>query len=107
MGIGEGMSKDAELVRRVLAGDAAAYGGLVAQYRDRLARYAMRMLGDRSDAEEAVQDAFVRAARPPGAGGAARRAGVAGGCGLLDGRAAGMGSGNRVGAGASRSAVPR
>jgi len=63
MGIGQGMSKDAELVRRVLAGDAAAYGGLVALYRDRLARYALRMLGDRGDAEEAVQDAFVRAYR--------------------------------------------
>ena len=63
MGIAEGMTGDADLVRRVLAGDAAAYGGLVAHYRDRLARYAMRMLGDRGDAEEAVQDAFVRAYR--------------------------------------------
>jgi RNA polymerase sigma-70 factor (ECF subfamily) len=58
-----GMERDADLVRRVLAGDAAAYGGLVAQYRDRLARYALRMLGDRADAEEAVQDAFLRAYR--------------------------------------------
>src|SRR5258708_1094223 len=63
MGIGEGMSKDADLVRRVLAGDAAAYGGLVAHYRDRLAPYAGRMLGDRGGAEEAGQDAFVRAYR--------------------------------------------
>ena len=63
MGIDEGMLKDADLVRRVLEGDAAAYGGLVSHYRDRLARYAMRMLGDRSDAEEAVQDAFLRAYR--------------------------------------------
>jgi RNA polymerase sigma-70 factor (ECF subfamily) len=63
MGIDEGMLEDARLVRRVLAGDAAAYGGLVSHYRDRLARYAMRMLGDRGDAEEAVQDAFVRAYR--------------------------------------------
>src|SRR5256885_940073 len=36
---------------------------LVARYRDRLARYAVHMLGNREDAEEALQDAFVRAYR--------------------------------------------
>lgn len=59
----EGALRDAELVGRVLAGDAGAYAGLVARYRDRLGRYATRMLGDRADAEEAVQDAFLRAYR--------------------------------------------
>jgi RNA polymerase sigma-70 factor (ECF subfamily) len=54
---------DAALVRRVLAGDTAAYAGLVARYRDRLGRYAMRMLGNEADAEEALQDAFVRGYR--------------------------------------------
>lgn len=54
---------DGELVRRVLAGDTAAYAGLVARYRDRLGRYAVHMLGDREDAEEALQDAFVRGYR--------------------------------------------
>jgi RNA polymerase sigma-70 factor (ECF subfamily) len=54
---------DATLVRRVVAGDADAYGAIVARYRDRMARYAVRMLGDRSDAEEALQDTFVRAYR--------------------------------------------
>ncbi len=54
---------DGALVRRVLAGDAAAYAGLVARFRDRLGRYAMRMLGNTADAEEAVQDAFVRGYR--------------------------------------------
>ncbi len=54
---------DATLVRRVLAGDTAAYAGLVARYRDRLGRYAMRMLGNEADAEEALQDAFVRGYR--------------------------------------------
>ena len=44
-------------------GDTAAFAVLVARYRDRLGRYAMQMLGDREDAEEALQDAFVRAYR--------------------------------------------
>ena len=57
------MESDAALVRRVLAGDTAAYAGLVARYRDRLGRYAMRMLGNEADAEEALQDAFVRGYR--------------------------------------------
>ena len=48
---------------RVLAGDTDAYAALVARYRDRLGRYAVHMLGDRQDAEEALQDAFVRAHR--------------------------------------------
>lgn len=51
------------LVERVRAGDTAAYAQLVARFRDRLGRYAMRMLGNEADAEEAVQDAFVRGYR--------------------------------------------
>ena len=54
---------DGDLVRRVLAGDARAFGGLVARHQARLARYARHALGSREDAEEAVQDAFVRAYR--------------------------------------------
>ncbi len=54
---------DAALVRRVLDGDTGAYAGLVARYRDRLFRYATRVLGDPADAEEALQDSFVRAFR--------------------------------------------
>ncbi|HJU65963.1 MAG TPA: RNA polymerase sigma factor [Gemmatimonadaceae bacterium] len=54
---------DAALVSRVLGGDAAAYAVLVARYRDRYARFALHMLGNREDAEEALQDAFVRAYR--------------------------------------------
>ncbi len=56
-------TSDADAVRRVLDGDTDAYATLVARYRDRLARYAVHMLGDREDAEEALQDAFVRAFR--------------------------------------------
>ncbi|HMA44756.1 MAG TPA: RNA polymerase sigma factor [Gemmatimonadales bacterium] len=57
------MTSDADLVRRVRTGDTAAFAVLVARYRDRLGRYAVHMLGDRRDAEEALQDAFVRAYR--------------------------------------------
>src|SRR5207249_12292200 len=63
MGIHNMGTSDAALVRRVRAGDAAAYADLVARYRDRLGRYALHMLGDREDAEEALQDSFVRAYR--------------------------------------------
>jgi len=54
---------DAALVRRVLDGDADAFAGLVARHRDRGARFALAMLGDATDAEDALQDAFVRAYR--------------------------------------------
>jgi RNA polymerase sigma-70 factor, ECF subfamily len=56
-------TSDAELVRRVRAGDIGAYGVLVSRYRDRLGRYAVHMIGDHEDAEEALQDTFVRAYR--------------------------------------------
>ncbi len=54
---------DAVLVRRVLAGDVEAYAGLVTRYRDRLGRYAIYLLGNRADAEDAVQETLVRAYR--------------------------------------------
>lgn len=54
---------DDVLVRRVLAGDTQAYAGLVERYRVRLGRYAARMLGNQADAEDALQDTFIRAYR--------------------------------------------
>src|SRR5207237_8949759 len=63
MGIERVGTSHVEAVRRVLGGDTEAYATLVARYRDRLARYAVHMLGNREDAEEALQDAFVRAYR--------------------------------------------
>ena len=56
-------SSDAALVARVLHGEVNAYGALVSRYRDKYARYAVHMLGNREDAEEALQDAFTRAYR--------------------------------------------
>ncbi len=56
-------SSDAVIVARVLRGDVEAFAVLVEQYRDRYARYALHMLANREDAEEALQDAFTRAYR--------------------------------------------
>jgi len=57
---------DALIVEQVLAGDVEAFATLVKRYRDRCARYAMHMLGNREDADEVLQDAFVRAYRSLG-----------------------------------------
>ena len=54
---------DAVLVARTIEGDLEAYAVLVRRYRAVLGRYACAMLGCRADAEEAVQDSFVRAHR--------------------------------------------
>lgn len=54
---------DSTLVRRVLDGDVEAYAGLVARHRERLWRYAVHVLRDRADAEDAVQEALIRGYR--------------------------------------------
>jgi RNA polymerase sigma-70 factor (ECF subfamily) len=54
---------DAALVRRVLAGDAEAFGALVARHHERCLRIAAHLVGDRTDAEDAVQEALLRAYR--------------------------------------------
>jgi RNA polymerase sigma-70 factor, ECF subfamily len=57
---------DAALVARTLAGDLDAYTVLMSRYRDAFGRYAVHMLGNREDAQEAIQDSFVRAYRALG-----------------------------------------
>jgi RNA polymerase sigma-70 factor (ECF subfamily) len=52
---------DGAIVQAVLAGDVEQYAVLVRRYQDRYARYAARMLGSVDAAEDAVQDALVRA----------------------------------------------
>lgn len=54
---------DQSLIARVLGGDRDSFARLVERYRDRLGRYAVRMLGNQADAEDALQDTFVRAYR--------------------------------------------
>ena len=58
---------DAALVARTLGGDLRAYAALMGRYRDKFGRYAFHMLGNREDAQEALQDSFVRAYRGLGA----------------------------------------
>jgi RNA polymerase sigma-70 factor (ECF subfamily) len=54
---------DAALVARTLEGDLGAYAELMARYRDPFGRYAVHLLGSREEAQEAMQDSFVRAYR--------------------------------------------
>ena len=52
---------DAQIIRLVLAGDVEAFSTLVDRHHARCLRTATHMLGDADQAEDAVQDAFVRA----------------------------------------------
>jgi RNA polymerase sigma-70 factor (ECF subfamily) len=52
---------DGAIVQEVLAGNKLAYGELVDRHKEKAMTLAMRMLKNREDAEEAIQDAFVRA----------------------------------------------
>ena len=51
---------DEELMSLVRRGDDAAFVLLVSRYKDELTNFAERFLGDRDDAEDVVQEAFVR-----------------------------------------------
>src|SRR3954470_22878663 len=57
---------DRAIINQVLSGDVEAYSRLVDRHYDRCARIAVRILGNREDAEEAIQDAFLRAYRALG-----------------------------------------
>jgi len=57
---------DAELIRAVLEGRTDVFAELMARHRDVQFRFALRMLGDRDDADDALQSAFVRAYRSLG-----------------------------------------
>ena len=54
-------SSDGAAVRRVLSGDVEAYRILVERYRAEFARYAQAAVGDRDAAQDAMQEAFIRA----------------------------------------------
>ncbi|MEU6944008.1 RNA polymerase sigma factor SigM [Streptomyces sp. NPDC046316] len=56
-------TSDQELLARHVAGDPDAFGELVRRHRDRLWAVALRTLGDREEAADAVQDALVSAFR--------------------------------------------
>lgn len=56
-------SDDAALLRAHVGGDQEAFGELVRRHRDRLWAVALRTLGDREEAADAVQDALISAYR--------------------------------------------
>ncbi|MEU7054541.1 RNA polymerase sigma factor SigM [Streptomyces sp. NPDC046197] len=58
-----GDASDQDLLARHVKGDPDAFGELVRRHRDRLWAVALRTLGDREEAADAVQDAFVSAYR--------------------------------------------
>lgn len=51
---------DHQLVRAVLAGDKDAYGALVTRHSRNVFRVAFRITGDEADADEVVQEVFMR-----------------------------------------------
>src|SRR5690348_15035720 len=54
---------DASLVRRVLAGDPAAFGLLMRRFNRRLYRLARAIVGNSAEAEDALQEAYLAAHR--------------------------------------------
>jgi RNA polymerase sigma-70 factor (ECF subfamily) len=52
---------DYAVIQRILAGEKKAYAELVDRHKDRAMTLALKMLKNRQDAEEALQDAFIRA----------------------------------------------
>jgi RNA polymerase sigma-70 factor (ECF subfamily) len=54
---------DEELVGLAIDGDVEAFAELSRRYRDRYSRFAVRMVGNRDDAEDVLQSAFIRAYR--------------------------------------------
>lgn len=63
-----------QAVDRVLSGDSSAFGQIVESTMSRLVRMSARMLGNVSDAEDVVQEAFVKAYRALTSGQFDRRA---------------------------------
>lgn len=56
-------SPDRDLVAAAIRGDVDAFAELSRRYRDTYSRFAVRMVGNRDDAEDVLQSAFIRAYR--------------------------------------------
>ena len=52
---------DGDIVALVLAGDVDSYRLLVERYRNEFGQYAVALVGDRDTAQDALQEAFIRA----------------------------------------------
>ena len=55
------VDEDSQLIERTLAGDRSAFSELVRRYQDRLYASMLGVTGSAEEAEDVVQDAFVRA----------------------------------------------
>ena len=54
---------DEEVILRFQEGDLAAFDVLVARYKEQLLNYVFQFVGEKSDAEDIVQDTFVKVFR--------------------------------------------
>jgi len=54
---------DAQLIEDILGGNVESFGLLFRRHRDTCTRFAVRMLGSRTDADDVLQSAFMRAFR--------------------------------------------
>ena len=59
----EQKTREEALLKAIRSGDAAAFDGLIEMYSAKLYKVAYALLGSRQDAEEVVQDTFLRAYR--------------------------------------------
>ena len=59
----DSFAEDVALIHRVLAGDRQAFEPLVRKYERRVFRVTLAVLGNIEDAEEAMQDTFLKAFR--------------------------------------------
>ncbi|MBI3996724.1 MAG: sigma-70 family RNA polymerase sigma factor [Candidatus Omnitrophica bacterium] len=64
---GSADAREAALIAQAQGGDLAAFDQLVLQHQQAVFAVAMRMLGDRDEAQDVAQDVFVRAYRAFGA----------------------------------------
>lgn len=62
----DGSDDDDSLLARIADGDQAAYATLVERHLNRVHGLAFRMLGDRAEAEDVAQDAYIRVWRQAG-----------------------------------------
>ena len=63
MVVQENVHDETAIIRRCVKGDVDAYGGLVDRYGARIFNLSLMMLGDRHEAEDVAQEAFIRAFR--------------------------------------------
>ena len=65
--VSHSMTDDAELITRAQANELAAFDQIVLRHQEEVFAVALRMLGNRDEAEDVAQDVFVRAFRGIGA----------------------------------------